>query len=145
MTTLKNLALALINATVLLVALCLVLALLITQSAERASDRFSEAVSSLAPVRSEVTQINDSLEGLRSDVQALAQRPNSISDDRVLELNDQIAALNERLDTVNTRLSELGEVPDEVVKTAIDYAAERVSAGVNAYRNCTAKDPDGEA
>ncbi len=142
MATLKNLALALLNATVLLVALCLFLALLIMNSAERASDTFSEAVSSLTPVRTEVSDINEALQGLRSDVQSLAQRPGAISSDQASALTAQIETVNARLDAVNARLGQLGEVPDQVVTTAIDYVADRVSDGINAYRNCTAESTD---
>ncbi len=144
MATLKNLALALLNATVLLVALCLFLALLIMNSAERASDRFSEAVSSLAPLRAEVSEINLALQGLRNDVQSLAQRPGAVSNDQASALAEQIETLNTRLDAVNTRLEQLGEVPDQVVTTAIDYVADRVSNGVNTYRNCTAETTDAD-
>lgn len=145
MATLKNLALALLNATVLLVALCLFLALLIMNSAERVSDTFSEAVSALTPVRTEVSDINEALQGLRSDVQSLAQRPGAISDDQASALTAQIETVNARLDAVNAQLGQLGEVPDQVVTTAIDYIADRVSDGISAYRNCTAESADTDA
>lgn len=145
MTILKNLALALLNATVLLVALCLFLALQITNSAERAAEKFSEAISSLAPVRTEVSDINATLQELRGDVQSLAQRPSVVSDDQAAALTAQIETLSNRLEGVDAKLEGLGEVPDQVVTTAIDYVADTVSNGVNAYRNCTAENADTDA
>lgn len=144
MTTLKNLALALVNATLLLVALCLFLALMVANSAERAADRFSDAVSSLAPVRTGISEISDNIQGLRADVRVLIDRPGIVSDAQADALNDQIAALTAQLGTVDAQLADLREIPDQVISTAIDHVADRMSDGVMAYRNCSADDVTGE-
>jgi len=144
MTTFRSLALALVNATVLLVALCLFLVLLITNSAERAADRFSEAVSSLAPVRTGVADIREAVRDLRSDIKTLTDRPGTITDDRAEALNAQIAALSVKLEAVNTQLANLGDLPDQVVTTAVDRVADRVTDGIAGYRNCTPPTNSGE-
>ena len=141
MTTIKNLLLALLNATLILVALCLVLALLLTQSAERAADGFRDAVGSMAPLRAEVAEVKEAMTGLRTEVRLLAEQPGALSENAETALEARLSALNDRMAQMDARFAGLDEVPNQVIETAVDHAADRAADLINQYRSCTPGDP----
>lgn len=141
MTTLKNLLLALLNATLILVALCLFLVLMITQSAERAADRFSDAVANVQPLRASVDGIETAITGLRGDVETLITTPGAVAPVAARGLQQRLDALEASLTGITTELGSLQEVPDQVVTSAINQLADRTADVILTYRSCT---PDGE-
>jgi len=141
MKTLKDLLLALINATLILVALCLFLVLMITQSAERTAERFTDVLSNLAPVRDRVEAVETGIAGLRSDVQALSSASSPTAQAAALRLQSRMDSLETALTGVQAELARLNEVPDQVITTGIDHTADRISGAIQSFRSCT---PEGE-
>lgn len=141
MTTIKNLLLALLNATLILVALCLYLGWMVMQSAEQAADTFASAVGNIAPIRNEVSDVKDSVAGLRADLQLLAGQPGVLSETAEAALESRVNVIAARLDRLETSLAALSEVPENTVEAAIDLSANRAADLITQFRSCTPDDP----
>ena len=141
MTTIKNLLLALLNATLILVALCLYLGWMLMQSAEQAADTFASAVGNIAPIRNEVSDVRESVTGLRADLQLLAEQPGILSENAEAALETRVNAIAARLDRLETSLGELADVPQNTVEAAIDRSADRAADLITQFRGCTPDDP----
>lgn len=134
MKILKDLALALINATLILIAICLFFLWQISNTAERVSASFAENLEVLKPLKGEVQGVREELAGLRGDLAALQAVPGQATD----KIEARMDALSARLDGVQGRMDQLAETPELMMTVAIDRTAEHLAATVKDLRGCTA-------
>ncbi|MCA0904943.1 hypothetical protein LCM27_00885 [Ruegeria marisrubri] len=137
--TLKDLALALINATLILVALCLFLGWKLASKVESVSAEFSEAVQVLAPIRDEAKGIRAELSALREDLATL-RNENQITDSQAAQNLQatlrRLNAVDQKLQTAQERFTELAETPEVLIAQAIQTGADIASERVLALKGC---------
>lgn len=131
MKTLKDLVLALINATLILVALCLFLAWQLMSTVDGITDRLTESIRIFAPVRDEVAGLRAEVSGLRADITAMGTQ--GVPMPRV---EARLDAIGTRLDDMQARMDELAALPDRLIDTAIDTAADKFARSLSAVRGC---------
>lgn len=136
MKTIKDLALALLNATLILIALCLFFVWQISNTAERVAGNFAQNLEVLAPLRGEVEGMRADLAGLRGDLAELQSVPGQTAD----AIEERIDALIARMDLVQGRMAELADTPERLMTTAIDRSAEHVAGTLNDLAGCTRPD-----
>ena len=107
----KDLLLALLNATLILIALCLFLAWQIAQSAEVMVDRAAQAVERVAPVQAELESLRAEVAGLRSDLDDVRSTAGAQADAAAERLQTRIDELEQTLATAQARLAELRALP----------------------------------
>ena len=134
--TLKDLVLALLNATLILLALCLFLAWMVFDRANQVADTFADAVQVVTPLRTQTQEIVAQLEGLRGDLDAL-DKDTSVENVRQLaEIRSELATLNTQLNEVHKRIDDLSDKPSQLLDQTITATADAVAVRLTALRGC---------
>lgn len=116
--TLRNLAVAMLNATLILVAVCLWLGWSTLSAAERVSLQIGEAAQAIVPVRAEITGLTAEIAGVRSDIATLGAGA-SADGAAMVALDTRIAAVEAQLADLNDRLAALGADPEALIDRAV--------------------------
>ncbi|SFM26893.1 hypothetical protein [Shimia aestuarii] len=140
MKTLKDLLVAMINATLILVALCLFLLWQLSGTAKDIAGQFSENLHIVKPLEGEAQALRAEVAGLRTDLGALAQASGDRSQELRRDVEARLALLDGKLDNLQTSLTRIAVTPDRLMTVAIDETADRMINGLQALRGCTAPD-----
>ncbi|NIZ09922.1 hypothetical protein [Pseudooceanicola sp. HF7] len=146
--TIWNLVLALVNATLILVILCLYLGLRLTDRVHSITKDFAASLISLEPVKEEVRGMSTEIQGmtreiaaLRSDLGELREGGQELSSQALENVSDRLDAMSARVNAATSGIEEIIAHPEVLVETAIDKAAEEVKEGVSQMWGCF---PSGE-
>ncbi|WP_170330905.1 hypothetical protein [Ruegeria arenilitoris] len=137
--TLKDLVLALLNATLILVALCLFLGLKLSQSIESIRDGFAENLQLVTPLRDQAQSIRGELAAVRSDLAAIRAQDGTLDSVVRQKLNATLQRLNDletKLETTQSQLAGLAEKPEELIDHAITTSADVVTDRILVIRGC---------
>ncbi len=137
--TLKDLLLALLNATLILVALCLFLGWQLASKVENITAEFSETVQAVAPIRDETKGIRTELAALREDLSALSLKTPVANSQAAQDIRSTLARLNsldKKLQTVEERLINLADEPQVLIAQTIENGADVVSARILEFKGC---------
>ncbi len=138
--TLKDLFLAMLNATLILVALCLVLGLMLVGRANSLSDRFSENLRTLTPLRDNIEATGAEIAALRSDIASLRDPSIELPPEALARVEDRMAKMEARLDTIQASTKELRDAPKQMLDQAIAQAADETVTAVARLRGCVPTD-----
>lgn len=137
--TLKDLLLALLNATLILVALCLFLGWQLASKVESIAEEFSETVQAVAPIRNETKGIRTELAALREDLSALSLENPGANGKVAQDIRATLTRLNsldQKLQIVQERLISLADEPQVLIARAIENGADVVSARILEFKGC---------
>jgi hypothetical protein len=141
--TLGNLALALINATLILIALCLFLAWQVLSGFQHISEEFAETLLEMAPVRDDIQALTTEARDLRGDLQALQLRPLADGNAPLAQQQEQLAAFQARMEGTLDRVDAMISQPETLIYGAIDHTAQRATESVSDIVGCTRPDTSG--
>ncbi|MFC3614932.1 hypothetical protein ACFORG_14270 [Lutimaribacter marinistellae] len=136
----KDLLLALLNATLILVAVCLFLGWKLMSTVDGVVATAASNLELLRPLREEVGGMRDDVQGLRQDLAALVEGADGLSSAAAQRLSARAEALEARLDAVGTRLSDTLGSPEELIDHTIETAADRAARSIADLRGCTLPD-----
>lgn len=129
-----NLVMALLNATLILAALCLWLAWGALSAAERVSGQIEEAAQTVLPLRTEIVSLTEEIAATRAELAEL--RSDGAADRAGLE--QRIAGVEAELARLTDAVTELGADPevliDRAVTSAFDGLGETVADVLNGLR-----------
>ncbi|MFT7596253.1 MAG: hypothetical protein ACI8R4_003588, partial [Paracoccaceae bacterium] len=91
MTTLKKLGLALINATLILIVLCLFLAWKVTSRVDDLASNFAQNLNTVAPLREDIQGATSEMAALRSDLATLKAQSGDVSSATLQRIQDRMA------------------------------------------------------
>lgn len=128
-----SLLLAMVNATLILVALCLWLGWHVLSEARAISDRLVGSVTLLTPVAGEITGLRAEVAGLRGDLAGLQGQ--AVGAAAVTAFGNRLAALDSRVSATGDRIDAMTADPGALIDRAVDRAAFQVKSGIAA---CTA-------
>jgi hypothetical protein len=135
--TLRNLALALLNATLILAALVLWLAWRTADRVHEVTEDFDIALVEVAPLGDGLRALTAEVAGLRADLEALKDAPAegvaAIGEDLALRLD----TLESRIAMATGRVDALLLEPEVLIDRAIDASAEEMKEAVADLRGCT--------
>ena len=137
--TLKDLLLALLNATLILIALCLFLGWKLASTVDGITDRLAEKVQIVAPLKEEVQGVRDELTALRNDLSSLQSgqtATDSATAQKLSQALEQLDTLEGNLQAAQARITELTESPDQLINTAIENSADAIADRIIAIRGC---------
>lgn len=110
----KDLMLAVLNATLILIALCLFLAWQLAQTTQAVVDRAAQAVDRVAPVQTELAELNSEISGLRADLAEVRDGAGDQLSDGVQAASERLEAriegLENRIDGIQARLADLDAI-----------------------------------
>jgi hypothetical protein len=132
MNLLKELARALLNATLILVALCLLLLWQLSASMERVSSGLAASAQAVAPLRADLQAVSREVAGLRADLAAAPTRGT---------LDARAAAVTTRLDGIEEKLAAFTALPDEVSGRLGARVADGVAGVIERVLGCARPDP----
>lgn len=135
--TLRNLALALLNATLLLAALVLWLAWRTADTVHEVTEDIDVALVDLAPLGDGLRGLTAEVAGLRTDLAALRDAPAEGMDALGDDLAARIDALETRLDAASARVDALLSEPEILIDRAIDASAGEMKQAIADLRGCT--------
>jgi len=131
--TLKDLVLALLNATLILVALCLVLALMVLGRMNDFGTALAGQMTQARPLVAELSATRDELAGLRQDVAALREDADGSVRN---ELDDRLARLDARLNMVAGRMDGMALDPAQIRQQAVEATAQAVGLAISRIQGC---------
>ncbi len=114
--TLWNFVLALLNATLILAALCLWLAWSVLSSAERVAAELRATATSVQPVRQEVQSLRQDIQSLRSDLVGFQSGEWT----RSAEISASIEGLQVEIANLADEVRELDADPQALIQTAVE-------------------------
>ncbi|WP_319544801.1 hypothetical protein [Ruegeria conchae] len=136
--TLKDLLLAFLNATLILLALCLFLGWKLLQSADQIRTGFAENLQAVAPLREQAQGIRVELTELRSDLASFGQRA-QLDETMRQQLSAALQRLNSlegKLENTQSRLANLVERPEDLINYAITTSADNITNRILIIKGC---------
>lgn len=124
---LGGLVLALVNATLILAALCLWLAWGALSAAERVATQITDAATAVLPLRAEITALTEEIAAARADL--AARRAEGAGDTAALE--ERIAGVEARLAELATTVTALGADPEALIDRAVSQAFDGLGEAVS--------------
>lgn len=137
-TALKNLALALLNATLILVALCLFLAWRLSAEVHDVTEIVTDELTTIRPLRAEVAGMTDQIAGLRSDLAAMGDQTATLSSETLGRVRDRAEELQAQLDTLSQAVERITENPEILLDRAVTLAVERLGDEASELMACRA-------
>lgn len=138
--TFGQLLLALLNATLLLVALCLFLGLSLTNRIDDLTATFAQNLIEVEPLRDELAQTREQIAGLRSDLAAVIEQQDTLSAAASARLQGQMTELNARLDAMAAPFENLSGAPERLIDQAVQSIADEAAMTYARIRGCTPAD-----
>lgn len=128
---LRDLALALLNATLILTALCLFLGLRLADRLDTAVETFARSLVDMDRLHDELQVVAGEIEGLRTEIAAFRQSPIAPDSRVAQELEVRLAAFDERMEAVDAAAERIGSA-DVELQELLDHGIERAAAALAA-------------
>jgi len=134
--TLKDLVMALLNATLILIALCLFLGWKLVSTIDDVTDDLAGTVQEFLPIGQEIQGIRADLTGLRSDLARTGNTVDSASRQRLDAVLTKLETLENGLQSAQLRFAELADSPELLVDHALQTAGDVVTEQIIILRSC---------
>ena len=134
--TLKDLFLAMLNATLILVAVVLLLLVLLLTRANSLSEAFAQSLAALEPLEAGIETINSEVSEMRADIVALKPQSQGIMSTKLEELEAELTNIETHLADIKVSMSTLAETPDRLLDDAVASAADYAVGGAARLRGC---------
>lgn len=135
--TVGNLILALCNATLILLALCLWLAWNVVGTARSIATEVGTRIGDLQPVRVEMAALTGEVAALRASLEAMAAQEGGATVVALQGLRDQVVVMDQKFAGLNARLGAVIDDPTALIDHAIGTAATAAQAGISGLMNCS--------
>lgn len=135
-TTLKNLVLAMINATLILIVLCLFLAWKVTSRVDDLASSFAQNLNIVTPLREDIQGATAELAALRSDLAALKTQSGDVKSESLLRLQERMEITQTKLETAQQTVRTLTQAPAKLIDHAIVTAADEMAKRATSLRGC---------
>lgn len=122
-TVIKDLALAFLNATLILIAICLWLAWQLSDTVSSAASEFAASLVRMQPLRDDVLAMTTEIASLRTDLAAMGQRTGEVGSQAFSAVEERVETLEVRVSGTLTKMETLVSQPDQLIDYAIDQAA----------------------
>lgn len=140
MKTLRNLLLAMINATLILIALCLFLLWQLSSTAERVTSNFADNLHVLKPVNESIQELNMEIRAFRSNLMALTTGPSDLTGHGALQVRAQLDALQISAKGMQLALDRIADTPHRLMTKAIETTSDNAASLLIGLRDCQIPD-----
>lgn len=129
MKTLKDLLVACVNATLILVALCLFLLWQLSGTVERVTAEFARNLEVLAPVNARINDLTQEVASLRQDL-----KEGSATE----AVRQQLSELEAQAKELSETLNRISDTPERLMQSSIRTTAESAASALLELRGCEA-------
>jgi transposase len=141
--TLKDLALALLNATLLLALACLVAGVVLVSRFQGVTDAFAQKLADLSPVRQELAALREEVGGLRTDLAAMATGASASQSSSLMRLQTRTALLDDKVQSIQSTVSGIAQDPFVLIDHAVGAAADELRKTLTGDAACPDRDTGG--
>lgn len=134
--TLKDLFLAMLNATLVLVAVVLLLLVLLFSKANSLGETFAQSLATLEPLEAGIETINSEVSQMKADIAALKPQTQGITSTKLDALETELGVMETHLSDIKVSMSTLAETPDRLLDDAMASAADYAVGGAARLRGC---------
>jgi len=134
--TIKDLILAFLNATLILVAVCLVLLLMVYNKANSISASFAENLTLVAPLQDSFSQVSVEMKSLQEEINGFQTEYQFQASARLTELQTKLESVETRLLNIQDSLTDLKQAPELLIDKAIKKTADQAVLSVAQLRGC---------
>jgi hypothetical protein len=135
--TVKDLFLALLNATLILILLCLFAAWQLANTVESISANFANGLISISPLSGEIEAMTEELAAVRSDLGSLGDMSEDFRSESMAHIEVRLENMSDKIGGFANRVDQLVTNPDILIDYAVESAADEVKEGVAELRGCT--------
>ena len=128
--TLWTLFLACLNATLILVALCLWLAWQVTSTVEDVSANIATSMAEIEPLGGELREISGALTGIQGELGAVRSGEKLVDGEALGRIEARLAEIETRVDTATRQIGEAVADPEVLMERAIDRIAEEIKTAL---------------
>lgn len=134
--TLKDLLLALINATLILLAVCLFFAWNLARSVENIQDKFAHGIQAIQPLRNQAQSLQTELVELQDDLSNIQgiRTEDPEAQRELLAALTRLKQIETKLEETQSRLNDLAENPYQLIDYAITTSLDAVSLRIRSAR-----------
>lgn len=125
-----------INATLILIVLCLFLTWKITNRVDNLASNFAQNLNIVAPLREDLQGATRELAALRSDLAALKTQSGDVSSATLQRLQDRMSQTQGKLETAQQSVRDLAQAPAQLIDHAIETAADEFAQRAKDIRGC---------
>ncbi|MEP2783746.1 MAG: hypothetical protein ABJP33_15180 [Pseudoruegeria sp.] len=137
---LKNLGLALLNATLMLVLLCLVFAWLAMKQMNAfsgtISQSFADGLVQVEPVKEQLSTLNSGIVSLRSDLQEIRTTSGTVRDVKIENVQQRLDIMAAITAEMRAKLQGIVQNPDLIVDRVVTTAVGELTGSLVALRGC---------
>ena len=133
---LKDLGLALLNATLILLAVCLFLAWKVVSTADDVASDFAKHLVSIEPLRTELQATTAELTALRQDVAQILAQPKELQSASLQRIETRLEKVESRVNDASNSISKFAQVPYQLVDHAIETASDSIAKQAGYIRGC---------
>ena len=134
--TLWNLCLALLNATLILAALCLWLGWRMADTVQNISTEVTRTVIEARPIREDLKVLTDEVSNLRSDLASMRKGVDGYSSVVLARYEQRFGEFGDQLSDFGQRIDGALRDPDALIETAISATADELTGFVIDMREC---------
>ena len=133
---LKDLSVALLNATLILLALCLFLAWKVVDTADNVASNFASNLITVEPLRADVQAATEELAAVRQDMAKILDQSGELQSATLKRITARLAKLDTSMANARNSISELSETPYRLVDYAIETSADILAQKASYIRGC---------
>lgn len=133
---LKDLGVALLNATLILLALCLFLAWKVVNTADYVASNFASNLVTVEPLRADLQAMTGELVSIRQDVAQLSAQSSEVQSAALQRIATRLEKVDTRVTDASKSISNLSEVPYRLVDRAIETASDNLAQQAKSIRGC---------
>ncbi|MGE4327560.1 MAG: hypothetical protein AB7E21_15880 [Pseudodonghicola sp.] len=138
----KDLLLALLNATLILAAICLFLFWRVSITTQAVMHDFTLGQQIVAPLRNDLKDMTAKLEDMRATLARLEWDKGAESPAAITLMNARLDTLDARMEMAQSRLTHLANLPGELMDRAITTGVDRVMVRATELRGCVMPKPE---
>ena len=133
---LKDLALALVNATLILIAVCLFLAWKLADTVDHATSNFAQNLISVEPLREDIQGAAAELAALRADLAKVSEQSGDLQSASMQKIQTRVEKMQGDFDTARQSIADLSQAPTRLVDHAIETAVSQLALEISNVRGC---------
>lgn len=134
--TLKDLFMAMLNATLILVVIALLLLVLALTKANSLSASFAQSLAVIEPLETAIETINTEVGAMKADIAELRSQSEGISFTKLEELEAKLEKMDAHLTDIKASTKTLSETPGLLLDDAVSSVADQTVAGVARLKGC---------
>ncbi|GAB5469370.1 MAG: hypothetical protein Kilf2KO_24000 [Rhodospirillales bacterium] len=136
--TVRNLLLALLNATLILFALCLYLGLELATTVDSVTANISKNLVGVESLRGDFQEMTSEMAALRADLKDSRSQPGGLPSEAADRLTDKLNAIDARMTAATSNLEAVVSEPTALIDHAVTSAATQIKQAVAEFQSCQA-------